>query len=238
MSLEILFIFAVGSLAGWVMEFFFRAFVEKKAIIPGFLNGPYLPIHGFGLLILFFIATWPLNLIWQSVWFMIIATGMELATGIFFLKYYRVKLWDYSDRWLNYQGIICPLYSFFWFFLALMFYYFVAPVWGNLSAVFFSQKVFILGLGIFYGFFIVDLAMSFNLVKKLKYYATEFNLKYKSKLTVNFETVKDDILAYLKKPRWTFFGGQYYLSLRNFVKQNLRKQLNDYLAKRKRKNQD
>ena len=47
------FLFFVGSLTGWVLELFYRRFVsQKKWVNPGFLSGPYLPIYGFGLVLL------------------------------------------------------------------------------------------------------------------------------------------------------------------------------------------
>ena len=47
-------LFAIGSLIGWIIELFFRRFVsQKKWMNPGFLTGPYLPIYGFGVLVLY-----------------------------------------------------------------------------------------------------------------------------------------------------------------------------------------
>ena len=46
------FLFFVGSSIGWVIELFFRRFFSaKKWINPGFLVGPYLPIYGFGVVV-------------------------------------------------------------------------------------------------------------------------------------------------------------------------------------------
>ena len=61
------FLFAVGALCGWVLELFFRRFNSKKWINPGFLHGPYLPLYGFGLALLFLIARIPLGGI-SAVW--------------------------------------------------------------------------------------------------------------------------------------------------------------------------
>ncbi|MCR5514667.1 MAG: putative ABC transporter permease [Bacilli bacterium] len=47
-------LFVVGSLIGWVIELLFRRFVsQKKWVNPGFLTGPYLPIYGFDVLVLY-----------------------------------------------------------------------------------------------------------------------------------------------------------------------------------------
>ncbi len=55
------FLFAIGSLIGWVLELFFRRFFDKankerKWINPGFLNGPYLPIYGISLIMFYLLA--------------------------------------------------------------------------------------------------------------------------------------------------------------------------------------
>ena len=52
-ALVLAFLFYIGSTFGWLLELFFRKCVAKKWINPGFLTGPYLPIYGFALWILF-----------------------------------------------------------------------------------------------------------------------------------------------------------------------------------------
>ena len=52
------FLFFAGSLIGWTIELVWRRFFsknnpERKWINPGFLVGPYLPLYGFSLVILF-----------------------------------------------------------------------------------------------------------------------------------------------------------------------------------------
>lgn len=61
MFLTLAFLFAIGSVAGWVLEVFFRRFYSagnpgRKWINPGFCTGPYLPIYGCGLCVLYLIS--------------------------------------------------------------------------------------------------------------------------------------------------------------------------------------
>ena len=55
--LQFTFLFFLGAIAGWVLELFFRRFkkenIDRKWVNPGFLNGPYLPIYGFGVCTLY-----------------------------------------------------------------------------------------------------------------------------------------------------------------------------------------
>lgn len=46
-------------------------------------------------------------------------TAIELAVGLVVNVWLGWAVWDYADRPLNLLGQICPLYSFFWFLLAL-----------------------------------------------------------------------------------------------------------------------
>lgn len=42
-------------------------------------------------------------------------TAMEFCVGILVNRILGMCVWDYSDKWLNVFGQICPLYSVFWF---------------------------------------------------------------------------------------------------------------------------
>ena len=117
------FLFFIGSLAGWCIEVLFRRFFSaKKWINPGFLTGPYLPLYGFSLCILYCMASMeiaiPIETLWlkRLVLFVLMSlciTLVEYAAGLIFIKRMKIKLWDYSDRRGNINGIICPLFSFF-----------------------------------------------------------------------------------------------------------------------------
>ena len=48
------FVFCSGSIAGWILEILYRSYQTKEFFFDfGFLNGPYLPIYGFGALIFY-----------------------------------------------------------------------------------------------------------------------------------------------------------------------------------------
>jgi uncharacterized membrane protein len=121
--LTLAFLFFLGAVIGWVIELFFRRmFGDKKWVNPGFLKGPYLPIYGLGLDILFLLCRIDLTAIpypWLRVALLLVImcvamTGIEYVGGIIFIKGMKIKLWDYSRQWGNIQGIICPLFSFLW----------------------------------------------------------------------------------------------------------------------------
>ena len=90
--LELCFLFFVGSCLGWCIEVLFRRFFSaKKWINPGFLNGPYLPMYGFGTCILFGFSSIPLPK-WAIVVIVFFAlTLLEYLTGLIFIKGFKLK---------------------------------------------------------------------------------------------------------------------------------------------------
>lgn len=194
-ALVLAFLFYIGSIFGWLLELFFRKFVSKKWINPGFLTGPYLPIYGFALWILFGLSfidmSFVPNIILQNlltIIFMGLAiTAIEYIAGIIFIKGMKVKLWDYSSQWGNIQGIICPLYTFFWCILGGIYYFFIqnqiiqAIIWLS------NNLAFSFVIGFFFGIFTIDVIHSMNLVVKLRKFAKE------NDILVKFEELKTHI---------------------------------------------
>ena len=59
--LVLAYLFFIGAVFGWILEVFFRKFFsssnpEHRWINPGFCVGPYIPLYGCGLCILFLFA--------------------------------------------------------------------------------------------------------------------------------------------------------------------------------------
>ena len=174
--LQFIFIFYAGCTLGWILELFFRRIVHGKWVNPGFLIGPYLPIYGFGLAALSAIYSLfknsDLNPIIIILLMGILMTIIELIGGIIGLKN-NVKLWDYSDRWGNYKGIICPLFSAIWTGAGALYYYVLAPMVMHGLDWFSRNLAFSYTLGVFTGCIIIDLFYSTKLYIKIKNYAKE-----------------------------------------------------------------
>lgn len=188
------FLFFMGSLVGWGIEVIFRRFFsdanpERKWINPGFLTGPYLPLYGFGLTALYLIASCEkysnidnplLNKMLLFIFMAASMTLIEYIAGVIFIRGMKIKLWDYSDQWGNVQGIVCPLFSFFWAVLGAVYYFLVHPhILGSLEWL--SRNLtFSFVIGFFYGVFVLDLANSTQLMVKLRRFAAEkqFVIRY------------------------------------------------------------
>lgn len=208
-------LFFVGSVAGWVIELLFRRFIsssnpERKWINPGFCTGPYLPLYGCGLCVLYLIAgTEALIPISSMVWnklllFLIMAVSMtviEYIAGIISLKVTKVRLWDYSREWGNLQGIICPKFSLIWALLGACYYFLIHPHILGLLEWFSESELSAFFIGVFFGVFTIDVIHSTQLIVKLKKYAEE------NDVIVRYEAIKAHIRSRYDetRERYPFF---------------------------------
>lgn len=187
--ISIIFLFNIGCILGWIIEAIFRKFFsisnkKHKWINPGFLLGPYLPLYGFSLIILYFLSMINFNFIGNIIlrFFLLlilmtlILTLIEYITGLIFIKKMKMPLWDYSMFPGNISGIICPQFSFFWFILSSIYYFFLNPLINDLLSYLFENSFSLFLTGFFYGIFFIDLVYSFKLI--LKTYILAVNHKF------------------------------------------------------------
>lgn len=177
--LIILYLFFFGSIAGWLLELFFRRFFsranpDKQWLNPGFLIGPYLPLYGVGTVALFVLSTikdvlFALvggGLALYAILFVIMAlvmTLIEYIAGLIFVKGLKVKLWDYSDQWGNIQGIICPKFTLIWGILSVIYDLLLYPPLVQFVEWFVLHPLSSFAVGMIFGVFIIDCAYSLHL---------------------------------------------------------------------------
>ncbi|MGN1235180.1 MAG: putative ABC transporter permease [Christensenellaceae bacterium] len=189
-------IFFVGAFLGWVLEVFYRRFVshrkEGKWINPGFLTGPYLPIYGFGLAGMYEMQNLLPRLFSNELAGTIVTlavmvlsmTVIEYIGGIIFIKGMGIRLWDYSDQPGNIQGIICPLYSFFWGVIAVAYFFLVHPLVTKAIGWVVEHYEFVFFVGLFGGVFLVDFWHSVDASVRIRSFAKEH------KIIVHWEELK------------------------------------------------
>ncbi len=184
------------------MDGYLNYFIEELAhgywVNPGFLVGPYLPIYGFGLctLTVIYLTFYEMHL--PSILVIILMgaamTLIELIGGLSFVNK-PVKLWDYSNNWGNYKGIICPLFSLIWTFISALYYFFLSEfildkvIWFN------NHIIFSFVLGMFMATIIIDYAYSTKLLSKVRKYAKE------SGATIRYEEFKEQLKNIKKKQK-------------------------------------
>lgn len=100
-------IFLTGAFLGWVYEMLLYVFKEGAFVNRGVLHGPWLPIYGFGCLL----VVWLKERIGKNP--VVFFGGSVLACGV--LEYfsswlletlYHMRWWDYTDCWMNLNGRI------------------------------------------------------------------------------------------------------------------------------------
>ena len=225
--LVFIFIFFIGSTVGWLIELIYRRIAHKKWVNPGFLVGPYLPIYGFGLVAVTYIHLlfYGLNLppVLAILLMGVTMTIIELVGGLISL-YNNVRLWDYSDRWLNYKGIICPLFSVVWTIVGAIYYYFLAsPVLYMIN--WFSKNLsFSFVLGLFTGVLIIDFIYSTNLYIKINKFAKE------NEILIKYEKLKMQIKEAQEQAKEKYF----FLTPFRQTK-SLRDYIMEYIENNKRK---
>ena len=202
------FLFSVGSSIGWTIELFFRRFVSaKRWLNPGFLVGPYLPLYGFGLCLLYLLASLrfsflpsdPLRVIFRILLIGLSMTAIEYLAGKIFIVGMKVKLWDYSKKWGNLEGLICPEFSLYWTLLGGLYCFLIHPVFVRSVDTFLMHPFWYFTEGMYYGILLVDVFWSMHLLARIRKFAKE------NHIVVRLEEFKKTVAEHAGKYRfWRF----------------------------------
>lgn len=175
LPLAVAFLFFIGAVGGWVLEFFFRNLISHKGpkgryfINPGFCKGPWLPIYGIGIAVLCVLSELVYSYLDPNIAnsipatiFIIVIMGLtmnviELIGGLFLLKFLNMRLWDYRDRPGNFMGVVCPLFAVIWTAISAIYYLFIHRISLENLAWFNENLAFAFFVGLFWGFFILDM---------------------------------------------------------------------------------
>lgn len=107
--------FITYSMLGWLVESIYMSFCNKKLTNRGFAKGPFCPIYGFGAVLGYLILR-PLaeHKVVLYIVGAIIATVFEFFVARLMEKTLGEVWWDYSEKPLNYKGVICAESTFAW----------------------------------------------------------------------------------------------------------------------------
>ena len=130
--------FIIYSFLGWVWETSFCSIRARHFINRGFLNGPIIPVYGFGavfvIIALSLLAPYiphRLPLIDIPLVFlagMIICTILEYITAVILESAFHIRWWDYSKQRINFQGRICLKSALFFGLMSVIIIYIVQPL--------------------------------------------------------------------------------------------------------------
>lgn len=112
---ELVWIFITYAVIGWCTEVSYAALDTGRFVNRGFLNGPYCPIYGCGVVIVVAILT-PLkdNLLILFFGSFLLTSVLEYLTGFILEKVFHNKWWDYSNKPFNIRGYVCLKFSIYW----------------------------------------------------------------------------------------------------------------------------
>jgi len=128
----IIWVFILYSVIGWCLEVIVSTMNSGKFINRGFLNGPYCPIYGVGVMsVLLLLLPIKDNLLLLFVSSILLTTALELGTGYLLERIFNQKWWDYAGENYNFKGYICLQSSLIWGLACVFVVYVVQSIINN-----------------------------------------------------------------------------------------------------------
>ena len=102
-------LFLLYSIIGYIAEVVSCSITLKKIVLNrGFLIGPYLPIYGFGCLIMVWLLfRYEDDLLVLFIMSAFFCTVLEYFTSLLMEKIFKLRWWDYSNRKFQINGRVC-----------------------------------------------------------------------------------------------------------------------------------
>ena len=139
------FSFFLYCVIGWIYEVVLGLLYGHGFVNRGFLLGPYLPVYGFGVVLLLlllkgvmsrkrYIGRLPVTPLLVFVLIVFITTIVEFFTSWALEAVFDKRWWDYSADFLNIDGRVCPRTSFRFGLGGMVLLYGVQPLFSRLIA--------------------------------------------------------------------------------------------------------
>ena len=120
--------FFSASIIGWCWEVFYHMFRFGNFVNRGVLQGPWLPIYGWGLiLLLVLLRKYRKDPIKTFILSIVVCGIVEYATGWYLETFHNARWWNYDGYFLNIQGRICLENLIAFGIGGCLFIYFLAP---------------------------------------------------------------------------------------------------------------
>jgi len=142
----IFFSFMLYCFIGWIYEVILEFSYGHGFVNRGFLHGPYLPVYGFGALLVLFtirpfsrkkicIGKFSVTPVIVFLLIFLLVTIVEYCAGVILDVGFGKQLWDYSDEILNINGIVCLFASLKFATGGTVFLYLLQPLFEKLVAI-------------------------------------------------------------------------------------------------------
>ena len=134
-------IFYISSILGYIYELILCYYYTGEFFSHGFLKGPWLPIYGIGSLLILLINKYKDKPLIIFILSFLITGFLEYTFGLFLLKVFKMRLWDYTGRLFNIDGLVCFLSAFCFGVGGLIITYLIEPLVNKILPVFSKEKI-------------------------------------------------------------------------------------------------
>jgi len=166
----LLWLFVIYAFLGWCLEVIYATVQTGKFVNRGFLNGPYCPIYGVGMIIVItLLEPFKVNIPAFFVGSVILTTLLELITGFILERIFNQKWWDYSQNPFNLSGYVCLGQSLVWG-LSCVFVIYILQPFINDAIHLMSGSFGIIFLVFILIVFLVDVVLTILVLLKVKKY--------------------------------------------------------------------
>lgn len=154
-------LFIAGGILGFIIEELYFLLEDGILVKRGFLYGPFIPIYGWGILIIAFLVIrfkkHPLLIFVLSMLFSGILEGL---TGYFMLQIWGKRWWDYTGLTFSIGGFVC-LKSFLQFGVGgLAVTYFLDPLVKKIICTWNRSKLYVFAYSVMF-LYLIDNLFSF-----------------------------------------------------------------------------
>ena len=162
-------IFFVYSVIGFIIEITSCfIFTKKFTMSRGYLLGPYIPVFGFGALIMVsFLSKYREDIIVLFVLSAVLCSVVEYFTSLLMEKIFKLRWWDYSNDKFNINGRICLRNGFLFGIGGVIIVRYFHPIFDKFLLSLDHNVVIIVGW-ILAGIIIIDTIISTFTISKLK----------------------------------------------------------------------
>ena len=162
-------VFFIYSVIGFIIEITSCAIITKKFTMSrGYLLGPYIPVFGFGaLLMVNFLDRYKEDIIVLFVLSAVLCSVVEYFTSLLMEKIFKLRWWDYSKDKFNINGRICLRNGFLFGIGGVIITKFFHPILEGFLLSLDKNTIIIVGW-ILAGIIIIDAVISTFTISKLK----------------------------------------------------------------------
>lgn len=131
---SLLALFFIATIIGWSFEVIMHIIEHGEFVKRGVLQGPWLPIYGYGcILILTILYKFRKKPLQEFILIIVLCGTVEYLTAVYLeYTFNGTKWWDYSGYFLNFQGRICAEGLLIFGIGGIMFVYILAPLIDNI----------------------------------------------------------------------------------------------------------